>query len=286
MGGRRQLKQSSPEWLKALRDWSPAFLEMPVHSEIRHAMRLGIAGVESGVVIGSRGVGKTYAIRTLAQIIQDEEIDRSLRDPQYAPRRIVVYEASESRGSKTALIDCFEVLAGPMSTSMRRSRSPRRLIEEIAGEIQAQGIHLICIDEAQMIDASNLDQLRQVIDHCAKDGHPFAYLLAGSEELRDTLVQIQQLGQRFATQISFPPISLNEIAPLLPEFHPHLADLKAQLGSNEWRALERDLFRAVSGKFRRLQTILANANALAIEWHRPIDAEILGFAIGKLAPEV
>lgn len=278
-------RRLSEEELEALRGWSPEFLCLPVHNEILHQMRLAMDGVESTAVLGARGVGKSYTLRTLAKLIEDHEVERALDDPGYAPRRVVVYEASVARGAKTALIDLYEELVGRLSSTLRRS-SPRRLVEDIAWELQAQRICLVCVDEAQMIDATNLDQLRQVLDATAKLGHPFGFIFAGSEELRASLIAIKQLGQRVSAEVTVPPITANEIAPFLPDFHPHLASLKETLPKSEWNALEREIFRVALGKFRRLRVVLANANALAIQMRRPIDAEILRLSIHKLADEV
>lgn len=274
------------EQVKELQAWSAEFLQLPVHLELQHQMNLCMQGIEQGFVIGARGAGKTYSVRWLINEIQAAEVERSLSEPGYEPREVLYYEASRATGTKTALIDLYEVIFGYVSKAASRFHTARSLVEQIAAEMQRRNIALICVDEAQMIDAANLDLLRQVPDVARGMEHSVGLILVGSEELRDSLARIKQLGQRFSGEVRFPRIDRSQIAPLLPAFHPHLGPLKAKLKAKEWNRLENEFFTAVNGNFRRLVTLLRNANALALRLSSPVDARVLQLAIGKLAEEV
>jgi Cdc6-like AAA superfamily ATPase len=266
--------------------WEPDYFRLPVHAEIEHQMRLGLDGVESGLVIGARGVGKTYAVRHLAAKLQAEETSQAM-DKDAAPRTILYYEASAACGAKTALIDLWPKVTGrSLSPGACRSHSADYLIDQIARRLKKKQVHLICVDEAQMIDARNLDLMRQIPDAAMEMGHRMAILYIGNESLRASFVEIKQLGQRIATAIVVPQITAHTISPHLAQFHADLGDLREGLAARQWKRLEEDLFRAVAGKFRRLRTIIANAHALSTRLGRPIDETILRTAIQKLSPEV
>jgi hypothetical protein len=110
-------------------------------------------------------------------------------------------------------------------------------------------------------------------------------ILIGSEELRDSLVSIRQLGQRFAAELRLGPLTSEQWARHWSAFHPHLVELKRALPAPEWNALTHETFRATRGKFRRVEKVLLNANAFALRFKRPIDADILRYALDKLASE-
>lgn len=276
----------TPEQAKELREWNADFLELPVHRTLEHQMQVCMEGIEQAIVIGAPGVGKTYSVRWFIDEIQAAEVERSLMETGYEPREILYYEASRATGTKTALIDLYEVVFGYVSKAASRIHTARSLVEQIAIEAQRRNLALICVDEAQMIDPANLDLLRQVPDAARGLEHRLGLLLAGTDELRDSLTAIRQLGQRFSAEVRFPRIDRAQIAPLLAELHPHLGPLKERMKPKEWNRLESELFTAVGGNFRRLVTLLRNANALAVRLSSPVDEKVLRLAISKLASEV
>jgi hypothetical protein len=272
---------------KELSTWDPDFLYLPVHGPLQHQMNLCMDGVENAIVIGPRGPGKSYSVKWFKEEIEALEAEEFIQNPDYIPREVLSYQTSTANGTKTALIDLYaKLFGGGMSKAALRFHTAQSLRDQIVDEILRRRISLICIDEAQMISAGNLDLLRQVTDGAADSSHPLGLLLIGNEGLRESLVEIQQLGQRFSAEIRFPPFTQQTVGPHLPGFHPHIARLKDTMGEKEWRRLESDLFAAVRGAFRRLMVILRNANALALRFDRPIDEPILRSAIEKLSDEV
>lgn len=264
-----------------LEEWESGFLRLPIHASILHDMRACMDGKQSAAIIGPRGVGKTYSISRLKADLEAEEIARN----STFPRQILSYEASEATGAKTALVDLHEQVIGPISTGMRRQASPKFLIDQIAQECQIKNYALLCIDEAQKISPHNLDLLRQVVDSAKRLGHRMGLVLIGNEGLRGSLVQIQQLGQRIATEIQIPLLSPAHLRAHWVELHPHVPAIKSRLDPKEWRRLEKEVEVKVNGKLRRLAMLLHIANGLALALDRPVDQEIIRYAIQKLADE-
>lgn len=262
------------------------FINLKVHSEIDHQVRLAMDGVESSAVIGEKGTGKTEAIRAVCDRIEREEILKPSGEGGTA-RKIFRLVASDATGAKTLLIDLYYAMTQTKLTgAAARSTTPRDLAELIAGHCADGQIHAIVVDEAQKVDAHNLDQLREIPDRARDRGHHMGIVLVGNPGLRRTLAKTGELGQRIATVIVMPHIDPAFISEQLPNLHPDLDGLRKDLGKKKWAPLEERLARKVDGKIRRLTTIIANAAVLSKRLKRPIDETILRTAIDKLSPEV
>lgn len=280
------MKKLSKDERVVLEQWSARFFAMPVHDELEHQLQLGIKGVEHTAVFGDRGVGKSYSIDRFCNRIRNREADAMLDDPTHMPVEVIYYESSPANGPKTGLMDLYQRLFGGDSRVGARFQSPTSLRDHIAAEVRRRNVRLICIDEAQMINSDNLDILRQVPDAALRnEQHVVGMMLIGDENLRDSLVEIRQLGQRFSGQVKFPQISRRELSAHWIGFHPHLTPLKEDLDGTDWRALEGDFFRTVNGSMRRLQRILENANELCLKWNRQLDEFVLRVAVEKIAGE-
>ncbi len=262
------------------------FLDLKVHAEIDHQMRLAMDGVESSAVIGEKGTGKTAAIRMLADRIEREEI----LAPSGAggnSRQILRFLSSDATGVKTLLTDLYYAMTQTKLTAgVARSTTPRDLAELVANHCAEENVHLIVVDEAQKANANNLDQLREIPERALERGHHMGLLLVGNPKLRRTLAASRELGQRVATVITMPMIDRRFVGESLATLEPSLGDLREQLGKKAWAPLEELLVRKVDGKIRRLTIIVANAVVLSRRLGRPIDAVILRTAIEKLSPEV
>jgi hypothetical protein len=271
-----------------LRAWTPAFLETPDHQLARFQFARGLAGEEHTAIVGPLGVGKSYTVEYLTREIDEAEAAQAREsEGAHVPRRVFTFTTSTAAGRKTLLLDLYEAITGEtLSAGNRRAWTPRHLIECVVTETLAERYHLLVVDEAQMADETNLDQLRQVGDVAAKRGHPLGIVVVGTEELREKLVRIRQLGQRFSCEIRMPRITREEIGPHVIGFHPHLPALAEQLGAARWDALLAELFAKVNGSFRRLAVVLTNANAITRGRGEWMTEDVLRVAIEKLAPEV
>lgn len=266
-----------------LQNWAMPVLELDAHRELRYQLSLSREGKEHVLVTGGRGNGKTTAITRLLSEIDREEVQRVIADAEYQPKQTMYMVASKAEGRKTVLLDLERALFG--GSTRNRWVTAHALVENLAEEFQTRSITLLCVDEAQMVSPDNLDLLRQVPDACAQRGHPLGLVLVGSEELRESLLEIQQMGQRFSTEIRFPRLTRSQVTTNLPGFHPHLRRLGETLEPVEWKALEQSVVTAVAGSFRRLGVLLMNINALALEKNLPISPAIIHAAIHKLASE-
>lgn len=266
--------------------WTPRFLNLPIHAAVRLQLDNGLKNKESTVIVGPRGVGKTHTVRTQLEEIQREELRQQIATGR-PPRQVLWYATAQADGTKTILTDIYTKLKGrPMGKRNQQDWTPTAFIQQITEIVKDERYALICIDEAQHIDAHNINHLRQLIDAAEEVGHGLQIILIGNEGLPREVAKTGQLGERFTGFVSFPRFSAGEVAPHLAEFHPGLGALRETLPAKAWKPLERQLFTAVRGSFRRLCKVLLNADELALRRGGPLTEQDVLLAIGKLPPEL
>jgi hypothetical protein len=285
MSSKKTGAELTPEERQELVGWTAGFLKLPVHARLAYQMSLALSGLEDTVVIGPSGVGKSTSVRRVIEDCRRAESERLLNDLDHSPIEIIYYEASVAKGMKTALVDMHQSVLGSGVSVGNKFRTPQTLRDQIVDELIRRNIRLVCVDEAQFINSANLDLLRQVPDAARYRGHAMSLVLVGTEKLRDSLVAIGQMGQRFSGEVKFERISRSAVAKHLPDFHPHVARMKASMTDPAWNRIESDFFLSANGTMRRLVRILENANQLALQLGTPVTEQVLRHAIKKLAEE-
>lgn len=264
-------------------DW----IDLAKHEEVEFHLQAALRHGHSVLVCGPRGVGKTASVQRYIENKLDRDVQKQMDDPQYQRREIIYYESSRAEGTQTALVDLMEEVGGMELSYTAKRKSGRALILDIARELRQGRIGLVCIDEAQQINAHNLDLLRQVPDMADQElDHTVGLVFIGNSGLRRSLIEIQQLGQRVSAEVEFGLLEQKHMAPLLPRLHPHLATLKETLDEDGWKPLEDEICVKVGGSLRRLERLLQLANHLVLDYGRPMDARMLNRAIDELADQV
>lgn len=267
--------------------WDPPFLSLPVHALVRHQLTLALNNVESTVIVGPRGVGKTRTVLSQITEIRAAELRKQLAGGGASPRQILWYATGEAAGRKTVLSDIYAQLKGrPMGRRSKQDWSPTEYIRQITDVIRDEHYALICIDEAQHIDPANINHLRQLVDAAQHVGHALQLVLIGNEELPRNVNATGQLGERFTGFVNFTPFAADQVATYLAEFHPGVGALQTSLPAKQWKALEGKLFAAARGSFRRLCAILRNADELALLHGGSMTGQDLLQAIAKLPPNL
>ena len=271
----------TPDERAELEDWTSPWEALGIHSEVDHQLERALNGQENTVIVGSRGLGKSETIKKAVARLEDSEMSRSADDP---PRKILYYESAEAAGAKTVLEDLFEELDSSISKHQIRVSSQRTLINRLIQDLKLDGVTAICIDEAQNINAKNLEQLLLLYNQAQLDGYPLGIVLVGNYGLLDNLREKGQLGQRITCELRFP--EFKAAAGTLPQWHPQLARLKTQLKRREWNAIKKRITTAANGSLRRLDAIVRNANDLALRLNRRIDVEVVEWVLDRLPSEV
>ena len=253
-----------------------------MHALLEHQLRLALRGVESTLVHGPFGSGKTECVRRLIQKLEAEQLKAQLASGAQ-PGVILVYETSRATGPKTVLTDIYIALTGrPMGKRSRQDWTPTQFIAQIADRTVDDNVRVIAIDEAHQIDPTNLDLLRQIPDAVARRGHTLRFVLVGNAGLTQNVAATGQDGERFTGDVVFPPMAPEHVAPHLPQFHPGLGALQQALPARGWKRLELDLFTEAGGSFRRLCTLIANAHEFALKRGQAMSGGHVRLAIEKI----
>lgn len=264
--------------------WEPPFLTLPTHALVEHQMRLALRGVESTLMHGPRGSGKTRLVSRVIAKIEAEQVQAQMTTGEY-PIRIVWYETSKATGPKTALNDLYaKLIDRPIGKRSRQDWTPTQYIGQITERVVDENVRVIAIDEAHLIDAGNIDLLRQIPDAAAKSEHSLRLFLVGNEGLTRNVAATGQYGERFTGYIAFPPLASTQVSPHLVHFHPGLSAVRDTEGAKEWKRLVEAIFGAARGSFRRLGAIIGNAHELSVARGRPLSASDIRHAIEKLPP--
>lgn len=263
--------------------WIPLLVHEEVRLQIEHALRTGT----SAVIYGQRGVGKTETVQRTIARLQQREVQRAMKDPNYQPKQIERYQTSTAGGAKTAIVDLMEYLTNAHVQNAGRQQSARSFSVAIGRVLQDYNVGLVVIDEAHKIAASNLDHLIAIPDIALEElDHRVGFVFVGNGRIRRSLAKIRQLGQRVVTDLEFTLAKREEIREHLPALHPHLQALHGALGKREWGTVESVLLTSMQGSPRRLVRLIELANGLAIKFRKPIDVQLLRDAASQLADQI
>lgn len=296
--GRAGSEPLSPEEKEELLVWSPTWYQQPVHSQVEYQLRRAFAGLESTIIVGPRGVGKSMTViaamkRIVAEDVErvagqrpvsdpDLVLERQGRLPSYA-RAITYYETAKAAGRKTVLRDLLRRLKARLPRGAQRTWTDTEFVERTIRELRERRSHTVCIDEAQEISVPNLKHLKAVWDQAKEEDYPLGMVLIGDDTLRDHMVSAELLGQRFTCEIRF--LHFEALTADIELWHPHLVRLKGSMKSEEWKKVAGLINGAANGSFRRLVALLENMNGFALKMNRRVDVEIVELAVDNLAPE-
>lgn len=271
----------------ATASWRMPHISLGIHRVIAHQFSLAVMGIESTVIQGRKGLGKSTAVKVCSQKFEEAELSRELETPGGEPaRRVLYFEASTALGRKTALMDLYTDVVGRGGVRLRQTYTPKDLVEAIADELCTQNYRVLIVDEAQKIDAPNHDQLRQILDAVWARDHAFGMMLVGMPPLRELIIANGELGQRYAGYIEMEGFTVSDLAAHLEGLHPELPPLRRQHGEAAWQELVNDLVRITGGSVRRLKSILENANVFAMSRGTAMTWRNLQQAMDKLPTEV
>ena len=267
--------------------WTMPWIDLKVHELLWTHINAVAAGEDNLVVTGPKGLGKSQSTRRLLKRFEKEERQRrEVRSGTERPRKYKMYASGRADGSKSALRDLMGALGYPLSDRDWRSSTPTRIIEDVVavmkGPAGTRGLRMICIDEADEISPSNLDDLRKVLDKGEQSGYPIGMILIGNGPVAESLKANKELGERFGVSLTFSPPNEQLVIDNLPTLHPHLAILSEAPG---WDALSDRILNHMEGSWRRLEKLITAANRYANTKGTPLDENAFKFAFLTRARE-
>ena len=261
------------------------WIPMPIHDLILHYLSAVADGHQNLVITGPKGVGKTEAVRWAMGEFSQQETSRPEVENGQAPKREWLYFASgEADGRKTALRDLLSALGHRVGSAQTKHLTVRDFtalaVDQLRGTVGERNIRIVCIDEADRIDASNLNDLRQVIDEAERQRYPLGMILIGNGRVLKHLKTNEELGQRFSIALEFSTFKEQEIRAALPALHPDLTKLSE---TPDWAALVELILDSAQGSIRRLERLLKLAHSFGRTKGTGIDDAAVRFAVRSLA---
>jgi type II secretory pathway predicted ATPase ExeA len=173
-----------------------------------------------GVITGEVGAGKTVAVRAALA-----ELDES--------RHTVIYLGNPAVGARGLYWGIVHRLGG-VPRFLKAALIPQAM-EAIAAEVAERGRRVVVVvDEAHLLAADQLEELRLLTNADMDSTSPFALVLVGQPTLRQRLRlgAFAALDQRLALRYALPPMSRTETAEYLAH-HMRLAGRSDTLFSDD-----------------------------------------------------
>ena len=166
----------------------------PEHNEALFRLRYAIVHRKGGAVLtGTYGCGKTTLARTLARELDPTRFDVALiANPLLTP---------------TALLREFLHQLGEPSVPKEKLAVLHRLQERLAENLRRGRDTVLIVDEAQLIeDEAVFDELRLLLNFQTNDRFLMTLVLAGSDELGESLRRHPHLAQRCGARARLEPL--------------------------------------------------------------------------------
>jgi general secretion pathway protein A len=179
----------------------PQFLFLtPAHREALSGLLCAIAGKAGlAVLSGDAGTGKTTLLRMLLESIPQSHVDFSY---------MLVPTVTPAEFLRMALMD-FGITEIPTDKPGCIAKLQEFLISR-----RAEGrLAVLVVDEAHKLSLDVLEELRLLTNFEDCDGKLLQILLAGQNELDETLrrTELRQFKQRIAHRFSIVPLSIHEV---------------------------------------------------------------------------
>ncbi len=178
------------------KDLAPSMLHRhPGHAEAVARISWCVEEAAIGVITGEVGAGKTVAVRAALA-----ELDSS--------RHTVIYLGNPAVGSRGLYWGIVHRLGG--TPRFLKATLIPQATEAIAAETEERGRRVVLVvDEAHLLGADQLEELRLLTNADMDSTSPFALVLVGQPTLRQRLRlgAFAALDQRVALRYALPPMS-------------------------------------------------------------------------------
>lgn len=159
-----------------------------------------------GVIYGSAGLGKTFAV--------EDALSRQGDIEHYW------FDFPERTTPKWLTIDLLYLLTG-----IEHEGEHRKLSRELL-RVLAERSRFLVVDEAQRLNRTCVEYLRHLHDRTSSK---FALLLVGGNGCWQTLSRHPMLSSRIWRRVEFEPMTTQTVLKVIPRFHPIYHDVEPEL---------------------------------------------------------
>jgi type II secretory pathway predicted ATPase ExeA len=179
------------------RDLAPGMLHRhAAHSEAVARIGWCVAERRIGVITGEVGAGKTVAIRTALSTLDNA-------------RYTIIYLPNPTIGVRGIHHQIVQALGG--QPLVHHATLVPQTADALATEQAERGrTPVLVLDEAHLLDHSQLESIRMLTNHDMDSASPFACLLVGQPTLRRRMKMgaLAALDQRIGLRYAMPPMTL------------------------------------------------------------------------------
>ena len=164
-------------------------------SRLLYAAKMRKGGV---MLSGDVGCGKTTLMKVCVQELSGDRyeigliINPKLEPVEFLQEVLYQFGITDVPDSK---VNCLRMLNNKMVENMKENKDT-----------------LLIVDEAQLLDESNLEEIRLLLNFQMNDRFLITIMLLGQPELKERIRGIEQLDQRIAIKYHLAPFDFNDTA--------------------------------------------------------------------------
>jgi hypothetical protein len=219
------------------------FLRTPQAEELFALARRCHALKSLGVLTGGNGTGKTTALRFVADHPGKCGIDG-----------VVAYFLAATAAGPTRGLRDFLGDRGVKQALYQKGLSTKILARLAHRELSENGIQMVVVDEADLLDLQSLSGFVALADTCRDMGYPVAILFSGVLDPSKWINQIAAAESRTLHYHHLTPLSPEMIVAIFSAWGASLEDLAARVkeGNKEATVVLRSIANGTGGLFRKL----------------------------------
>ena len=149
----------------------PIIPECDPKAIMRRLLETAVATCAGVAVVAVKGVGKSFAVQRLCDEWDGSELERSLNDSSYVPRRVVLIARLKATDERECLTDILTAIRNGVPPNLR-VRGGRKSNTQIRGEIvslllESNAVALV-IEEGEFLEHAGMVVLRDLMAEAAE----------------------------------------------------------------------------------------------------------------------
>lgn len=179
----------------------------------------------NGLWYGLSRVGKTTTAREMVKKIKeayDANNPDAFRAVHFSVGEIAAWSGNEQ---KKGLKSLYNATLGRIDEGVYMNSPPETIAKIIAVGLMRKNIGLVLIDEAGNLSLDAIRGIMMVYDEAKNMEYRLSLVFIGMDNLPVKVTQLPQIEGRIHEWCYFEPYTLEELAELLSQLHPHFAGL-------------------------------------------------------------
>lgn len=182
----------------------------------------------NSVWYGESRIGKTTTAKHLVKLITDSYDPAnpySFRAIHFEAGAISSWSGNEQ---KRGLKSLYNSVLGRIDEGLYRTDPTETIAGNLVHGLMRKNIQLVFIDEAGNLSLDAIRGILMTYDAAKNLGYNLSFVFVGMDDLPVKVTKLPQVNGRMHEWCYFEPYSVNEVATVLAELHPHFADVNLE----------------------------------------------------------